>query len=638
MARSISQALVALFVTSVFAGAVATSACSKDPFDPQTWIDKLDEPSELEEAITQLERLKCPQAIGPLGEVWKKNNKWSKVLRVMITLADQPEMKDGHPEYPNVDCKNVGEGPYWDAAIPYLSIAVEDFDVSDDREIEDAKVAAHALGKAKSPETIQILIHAATKQEKLRQGQMVRVAAIQALGGFGDNEKTVETLVTILQGDATLDNIRLHASAANALAATGSPKAVLPLLKTMFEVSIIYQQVRMALTTIGKPATKEIVKVFKGTQKEINDVAKNNKFATNCKEAMGPNTSCIAPGNLRYKSAQLLGDLRATEAIPDLLAALDDPEAISFFDPKTGARGPSDHNGILDSLRVMGAFSAAGKVGSYMKAESTNKLTRPMAVDVYSMLATGTKELGFLQKAFENQDNDMPMRDASTMAYARLVRKEGQLAPIQAIIDRQLDEAYTSDAKAKKAKTDKARKAAEGAAADYRGFARKYEQHRTRARAGIVCGEKLECYLKLITLNAAEVVKMLAIPNHRTKPMKKQDMQTYRIAALERALLEISKMGKKAEPALDALLKNADTTERIIRQVTLLALVQAAPKDCSKCATRLNDVIKAQSSQTTLDYLTADTKIVLNYFVAQGAKVESTVAPAAAPEAEDPAK
>ena len=42
--------------------------------------------------------------------------------------------------------------------MPFLITAVETFDVTDEREIQDAAVAAEALGKAKSNDAIQVLI------------------------------------------------------------------------------------------------------------------------------------------------------------------------------------------------------------------------------------------------------------------------------------------------------------------------------------------------------------------------------------------------------------------------------------------------------------------------------------------------
>ncbi len=633
MVKTHLRATLALLAMS----SVAVSACSKDPYDPQTWIDKLDEASEVEEALTTLERLKCPEAIKPLGKFWEKHNKSSRVLRVIISLADQPEMKTGHEKFPNQDCKDAGEGPYWEDAIPFLITAVEDFDVTDDQEIQDAAIAAEALGKAKSKDAIQVLISAATKQEKLRQGQMVRIAAVRALGGFGDNPRAVETIIKVLQTEPKRDTIRLNASAANALAETGSASAILPLLKALYEISPIYQQVRTAITTIGAPAIPELIKVFEGKHPEMNKLAEKNKFSKDCDKGEGPGTTCIAPGNLRFKAATLLGDMRALAARKTLTAALSKKPAVSFFDPKTGAPGPSDHNAIIDALRKMGAYSSADALSAYMQAEATDDMIRPLAIDAYSMLAKDTKALGFLQKTFQNTENEMPMRQAATLAYARLVKTDKQIAPIQAIIDLQLKSAKEAQDKAAKAKTEEDKKEFNGQANDYFGFAREYEQHRTRARAGVVCQADVACYQELLTLDAKGIVEKLKIPNHRadtSKPMKKQDMQTYRIAALERALLEIAKMGKAAEPAFKDLLKHAESTDRIVRQGVLLALVQVAPTPCDECVTRLDAIIEAQSQQTTLDNLTSDTRIVRNFFISAGGKAKSAAKAAPTPPAE----
>ena len=137
-------------------------------------------------------------------------------------------------------------------------------------------------------------------------------------------------------------------------------------------------------------------------------------------------------------------------------------------------------------------------------------------------------------------------------------------------------------------------------------------------------------------MDAKAIVAKLKIPNHKdaTKPMKRQTMDAYRIAALERALMEITKMGKAAKPALADLLKNVSSSERIVRQGVLLALIEVAPTPCNECATRLSEVIDSQKAQSTLGNLNSDTKIILNYFINQGAKAAPPKAKAPATAAE----
>ena len=97
--------------------------------------------------------------------------------------------------------------------------------------------------------------------------------------------------------------------------------------------------------------------------------------------------------------------------------------------------------------------------------------------------------------------------------------------------------------------------------------------------------------------------------------MPRRAMEAYRIASVERALLELTKLGEKSRPALDKLLTHAESTDRIVRQGVLLAMVQAAERPCEKCEKRLRDIIEAQKDQSTLNLLTSDTRVVLHYFM-----------------------
>ncbi|RMH42984.1 MAG: HEAT repeat domain-containing protein, partial [Deltaproteobacteria bacterium] len=284
-----------------------TAGCPKDPYDPDTWIEKLDEPKEAGEALQRLQQLKDPKAIKPLGEFWKSHRHPSKVLRILIELAS----------YQRVDPKTgeVKYGPTYEPAIPYLIEAVDQFDIGDQQSIDDAVVAADALGRAaelgiQSPEAVTTLIAAVKKDiPKLSPGQRVRIGAVRALGYMKD-PRAVDLLIDVLTTPPTKQPIKLNAAAANALANQADPKAIQPLLKTMFALPPVYQQVRTALTAIGKPVVPELVKIFKGQHKELNRYAKEQNFANDCDKGQGPNTTCKAPGALKFKAATLLGDFR----------------------------------------------------------------------------------------------------------------------------------------------------------------------------------------------------------------------------------------------------------------------------------------------------------------------------------------
>ena len=96
----LSIAAVAMFAATLL-------GCPSDPYDPDTWIDHLDDPAEVEAAITQLSNLGDPKAIKPLGKTWRKYNKASKVLRVIVDLASR---KEGPPP-------DKKAGPFWDDAV-----------------------------------------------------------------------------------------------------------------------------------------------------------------------------------------------------------------------------------------------------------------------------------------------------------------------------------------------------------------------------------------------------------------------------------------------------------------------------------------------------------------------------------------
>ncbi|RMH40027.1 MAG: hypothetical protein D6689_14960, partial [Deltaproteobacteria bacterium] len=222
-----------------------------------------------------------------------------------------------------------------------------------------------------------------------------------------------------------------------------------------------------------------------------------------------------------------------------------------------------------------------------------------------------------------------------SLAYGRLAYKKQHLEPLDYMIDRfkkPADEnAKKADAEAKKAEkyekigadyekkalADKKNQQAlmkkandafakaeghrdeearlRGVSDSYRGYQRGFEESKWRAEVGIECGSDPMCYAKYLDAKDIAVGKP-GLPK------------------AERALIQLAKLGPKAAPALDALLKHVDTSERIVRQGILLALTRVAPKPCDRCVQRLDEVIKAQENQTTLDYLTADTRIVRNYF------------------------
>lgn len=625
------MALFARIGTGLVAGLflLTLSACPKDPYDPDTWIDQLDDPEKVETAVNKLADLKDPKAIKPLGKVWRKHSRSSRVLRIIIGLADQPPPK----------------GPHWKDAVPILIEAL-DFQMGDSRSIEDAMAAADALGRAKDPSAVQALIgvvnktHAGKPLPITDAAQNARIAALRALGNFGNDPRAVDTLIKVLQTDPLDDDNRdnpdanrgamfVRGAAANALGATKNPKVIEPLVLALYQVDVIFPQVRGALTRMGQAAVPELMKVFQGKHAEVNKFAKENNFNTDCSQGAGPGTKCVAPGAVAYKSAIVLGDMRAKEAVPLLIDALKRESQTSYFSPK-GVPGPPDHNGVLDALRKIGDAKATDVVGNYMKAEGTDDVfVRPLAIDVYSMLARDAKEMDYLAKQIKDDGQEVEeIRKSAGMAYARLVTKPGQLEPLDFMIERYRKKAEENVAKAAKAKKEEDKEDAIATAAGYRDLSTLFWQHKVRALVGIECDakgsatEKSKCYLDYLAMPPAAIVTKLKIPvpikvsDEDPEEMPKALKAAFQMAAQERALLEIGKLGPEAKSALPDLLRLADTTERLLREGVLLAIVQVAPKPCPECTQRLTEVIEMQKDQDRLSLLSADTTVVRNYFAA----------------------
>lgn len=641
MSRSRKAIRLSIIWAVAFAFMGTLTGCPKDPYDAQTWIDKLDDASEVDRAITELQRLKDPKAIQPLAKVWRKQNRSQRVLRVIIELAE------------NTD----NNGPHWDKAIPVLVEAIEGFDVGDARSIENATFAADALGKAKNPEAIEPLIAAVNQSmPALSPGQRVRLAAVTALGNFGDEPRAVGALIKVISADEDKQRIELFGAAINAVAQTRSEKALPSLLEALFKISPLYQQVRRALIGIGRPAAKELILIFKGEHKEINALAKKYKFNTDCSDSnMGPDTSCQAPTNLEFKSASMLGDFYARDAVPTLLAGLKAPSLPSFF--QDDVPGPSQHTAILDALRKIGDSSAAGPVLDYWK-NTNDVFVRPLAIDVYSYLTAGTEGLKDLGALLSNDGAEQQARLSAAMAYGRLAREPGDLTPLtdmvakykkvadeaegkaagpQKTLDaakKALDDALAAQTKAGgskaapedvKAAYKKASDAFDKAqdvhrplasrAAGMRNFQRTFEQNIARAAVAFTCKSDPACYADQLSKTTADIVKGLSLDKYiDLKPWSEEEKGDLKVAVIERSLIELGKMGEKARPVVPKLLEHVGSADRITRQGVLMALVHSAQLPCTECVDKLTATIIEQKDQSTLAALSVETEAVRNYF------------------------
>lgn len=584
---------------SIFCVAVAAlltaAACEKDPFDPSTYYDKLNDPRTYDDAVRNLERLRDLKAVKPLGKAWRKWNKPSNALRAIITIAGTND-----PEGAQYGIKRT---PNYDDALEFLVEAVETFDPGVERSIDDATVACDALGKSRKPEAIEVLVRAATKPvAKTSPANRVRVAAILALGKFKD-PRAVDTLIKILGADPETQLINLHGAAALALAETGDPKALPALTKAAF-LERIYPQVRAGITRVGKQSVPAMIKMFQEQDPEIQALAKQKDFAK------------VAPGAVSFKAALFLGDLRARDAVPVLLAELKKPPRTIFRDPNGVDSFTTHHNGILDALRRIGDPSAAEPVYEYMIAKTTDDVAaRPLAIDVYSMLSTDTKALKFLLDIVKDDGAEPNTRGAAIIAYGRLGRTSAHKADLEAVMatyeaKAKKAEAEYNAAKAKKPPDDDAMDTAERTKLDATEMANAIKESTYRIDIAITCEEKAKPEDKTPDKIALCYANSLA----------DKDVQIGKpgLPRAERALIELGKMGEKARAAVPVLLKYLDSSERIVREGILLALPRVAALPCPSCTDRCREVIEGQAKQTTLDQLNAETRVVYHWFMWAG--------------------
>lgn len=559
------------------------AACEKDPFDPATHIPKLDDPRTFDQGVKDLERLRDLRAIKPLGKAWRKWNKPSSALRAIITIAgtDDPDKK---------------RTPNYDDALEFLIDAVDNYDPGFERSIDDATVACDALGKSQKPEAVDVLIRAATKTlSKQSPANRVRVAAIKALGRFKNNQRVVDTLIRILDTDPDTQLWQLNAAAALAIAETGTmdPKALDALAKAAFADARFYPMVRAGIIRMGKQAIPKALAIYQEKDPAIVEYAKEKKFAE------------TAPGALGFKGALLLGDLRAVEHLGELTAGLKRDSKPIGIDPSSGAESPaSTHTGILDALRHIGDPAAAPAVYEYMMGDKVDPFAKPMAIDVYSMLATDTKALDWLLSNVKDEKADLQLRLASAIAYGRLARTSAQ----QKILT-DLATKYEADAK----KYEEQMKSAKGA--DARWEAEQYkiiaEQMAGTCRESAARIEAIvKCDEQASDRSPDAVATCLA--GHLSAP--DVSMGKPGLPRAERALIELGKMGKKAQAAVPVLLEHVDSSERIVREGILLALPRMVDLPCKPCTERLKQVIKDQEKQTTLDLLNAETRVVMYWF------------------------
>ncbi len=666
-----------LFAGLLSIGALGGAAgCAKDEADPKTWIPKLSDSASSERAVTALERLGDPSAIPALGKAWDKQGRPERILRVIIDLsapltADQT--KDGGEYQYTVYRGGKTRPSSWDVSLPILKTAIEDVDKDNPRSVESARLAAEALGKSKIPGALEILVQAANNAK----AKPLRGQAILSLGELGD-DRAVPALANIIREDFNPQRPELHGAAIIALGRIKSAQAVPVLIEAMYRLPFFFKQVRRALVASGSGAVRErMSKILSGEDADVNALFTEKKLDTYCGD-LGKDpvaaAECLPVSAMDYYAAIIAGDLYDPASVPALLKALGRESKPAYY--LDFAPGPPAANAALDSLRKIGSADAAPAVlALWTNSDGAN---RAMAANVFSYVSRdGSEKVGkgnavdALGAIAADNGADQGLRLEAATAYARLANRKDQIPLLRKLADKYQEAsdkakkeadgapkaAYekvkgpydaakaTLDAAKKKVRDNggegkapvdlieavtkaknefekakepytKARetwKTLENTSDAYRGYQRVFETHIARIEIAVHCNGDAACLAKSLIQTPEEVfgrVKEFINPAGYTEDDKKE----LKVAEVERALLDLGKMGPKAASQLPVLLEGVKSKDRLIRQSVLLALPKIAEKSNQETVKALDAAIKAAQGDTTLNELNVETEVLRSYF------------------------
>lgn len=689
-----------------FSGLVAAllTGCPDDPFDPNTWIKKLDDAEETERAVVELERLGDQRAIVPLGKAWEKQGRPVAILQVIIDLSKPLTEQQAKDNY-----KNNGKArpAAWEKSLPILKKAIEEVDPANPRSIESARLAAEALGASKVEGALEVLSAAANKPTDKPEVKQLRGQAILSLGELGD-PGAVSVLNTIIREEFNPARPEMHGAAIIALGKLKSPNAIPVLIESMYRLPFFFKQVRRSLVASGDTVPGRMKAILEGTDTDVNNLFTENQLDT-YKGDVGkdplPQTEWQKVSAKDYYAAIIAGDLYDPTVVPALLKALArEPVPAYFVD---SAPGPVSQNAVLDALRKIGSPDATRAVLDVWTTGKNDDI-KPIAANVFSFVskdgsekvgaATALDELG---KIAADNDADQNLRLEASVAYGRLARSKDRIpllmvqakkykeasdkarkeadGPPKAAYEAQKQIYEAAKEKLDAAKAEVARKGGERKApielintmteakvafdkvkdpftkakaawktlddkADaYRGYQRLFETHVARIEIAMHCKADASCYAKTLAPVPAVELQEDGTPKLRKPPQvaehckanwpklaerlkgassdievaKYTDEEKHEvcIAQIERAMLELGKMGTAASgAALDTLLYNVRSDDRLVRQSILLALPKVAGKNCKSCGPELDAAIKSGEGKDSLRELNFETQVLRSYF------------------------
>lgn len=262
-------------------------ACSKstDPATAAYWIDKLDNKREREEALRKLGDIGDKSAVPEVLKWFQEEGEWQPDAAFALgQLGD------------------ASAAPQLIAGIEYAAGTGQDRATRNKNRTNQN--IARALAMLQAKEGVEPLIKLLGAAE-----DRTREAVLRALGELRDPRAT-EPLVEIALNDK---QAFLRRVAIEALGNLGDVKGVPALVKMLYvEVPGIsfYNESRFALVQIGEPAAAKLIETMKRQNKEVEAV----------RMADG---QPVAEGAVEAKAGSVLGAIRAREAEPVIVGALE---------------------------------------------------------------------------------------------------------------------------------------------------------------------------------------------------------------------------------------------------------------------------------------------------------------------------
>lgn len=448
MTRRLKKVAGPLATAALAVASLALTGCPDNPYSPETWAKKLNEPRELDTAVEKLENLGSPKGIKPLGEAWQKNARPPRMLQVIIELARPLTKEEAGKKF--LSDFPEGRPASWDLALPYLTSALKEADETNPRSVDSAVKAADAIGDAGLEEGMETLIEFANRPPTKKM-LTAQVAAVRALGNFsGSRAKAVEALKKIVDRDpppnprTVKEDVRRAAAeeysrflaitgaAINSLGTLRAPEATEVLVLAIYRTPELFGQARRALTASGGGAVEELRKVLRNEQPRVKQLFKDKKLDRYCGDRNDlPPDQCVEVSARVFYAAIVLGDMYSPASVPDLLTALKEPaKPAYFFDEQPSG---SQHSAIFDALRKIGAEQAAGPLLAIWSDGKNDITARLGAISAYSFVARDDGAVDRLAKIIEDNNENGDLRLEAAAAYGRLARGAGTIPLMQSL-------------------------------------------------------------------------------------------------------------------------------------------------------------------------------------------------------------